>query len=268
MKKQQEIVKEVKDRQYNYRLIEKDKVLASLHGYIIKPRTDSLSVNKIEGEQDALKTLGEELFKFCQDENLQIISNNLPEREEIVKFLYELGFKLKNSQAHYSLDLTGFEYKPVETLPFTFKSLDNLDEEFFKDLLYTSLVGDPIEALNDDTPDEHFELSKDYPTFNPAHWLLAYLDEKPVGFILANYNPDYAPDEVAGHMEYFSILPAFRNQGFGTQLHYYGMHYLKELGARVFYGNTSTENKGMNRLFEKSGCTQSPEHTFLFFKTK
>jgi len=267
MKKRQQIVREEKDRHYNYHLIEDETVLATFHGSVMKPRNDTLSLTKIEGDVNAIKTLGKEFFKICQAENLQIISNNLPEREEIVKFLFELGFKLKNRQVHYSLDLKEFEYKPVKPSPFVFKSMDTLDEDHFKDLLYSSIEGDPLQDFKSSNRDLFFEKSKNYPTFNSSHWLLAYLDNKPVGFILANLNPDYAPNVVAGHMEYFSILPAFRKQGFGAQLHYYAMSYLKELGAVVYHGNTSTKNQGMIRMFEKSGCkVTGPE--FLFLRPK
>ena len=86
------------------------------------------------------------------------------------------------------------------------------------------------------------------------------------GFILANINPVYKPNVVGGHLEYFSILPEFRKQGFGAQLHYYAMSYLKELGAAVYSGNTSTENSEMIRLFEKSGCKLICKT--LFFEAK
>jgi len=205
---------------------------------------------------------------MCQARNLIVVSNNLPERKEIVDFLFEQGFKVRNRQVHYSLDLKEFEYKPVEPSPFVFKSMDTLDEDLFKNLLYSSIDGDPLEVekLSQNNPDRFFEKSKNYPTFNPSHWLLAYLDTQPVGFILANINPEYAPNVVAGHMEYISILPDFRKQGFGAQLHYYAMSYLKELGAVIYHGNTSTENKGMIRLLEKSGCKVTVES--LFFETK
>lgn len=272
MKKQknikQQIVKEIiilpnGHRQYHHRLLEKDKILATFEGYILEPNK-LISLTKIEGESNAINILGKDFFKMCQTENLNIVSNNLPERKEIVDFLFELGFKLKNRQVHYSLDLKEFEYKPVEPSPFVFKSLDTLDEDLFKELLYSSAEGDPLlKEISPNNPDGFMEDTKDYPTFNPSHWILAYLENKPVGFILANINPAYRPNVVGGHMEYFSILPEFRKQGFGAQLHYYAMSYLKKLGAAMYDGNTSTENRGMIRLFEKSGCKVILEHLFF-----
>lgn len=267
MKKQQ-IVKEEKDNQYYHRLLEKEEVIATFEGYIHKPNK-LISLNKIEGEANAINTLGKDFFKMCQAKNLNVVSNNRPEQKEIVDLLFEQGFKVKNRQANYTLDLKEFEYKPVETSPFVFKSLDTLDEDLFKDLLYSSADGDPLlefEEISPKNSDGFLKWCKNYPTFNPSHWILAYLENKPVGFILANINPAYRPNVVGGHMEYFSILPEFRKQGFGAQLHYYAMSYLKELGAAMYDGNTSPENKGMIRLFEKSGCKMIIE--FLFFEAK
>ena len=261
----QQIVKEEKDRKFCHRLLEKEEVLATFEGYILKPNK-LVSLNKIAGEANAIDTLGKDFLKMCQAKNLDVVSNNLPERKEIVDLLYEQGFKLKNCQVHYSLDLKEFEYKPVQALPFVFKSMDTLDEDLFKGLLYSSIDGDPLEEYSENNPDHFIEKSKNYPTFNPSHWLLAYLENKPVGFILANINPDYKPNVVAGYLEYFSILPRFRKQGFGAQLHYYAMSFLKELGAAIYHGNTSTENKGMIRLFEKSGGKETAKS--LFFEAK
>ena len=269
MKKQKviesQIVKEEKDRHYSHRLLEKGEVIGTFEGYILKSN-EALSLTKIEGETNAINTLGKDFFKMCQAENLIVIVNNspnLPERKEIPDLMFEQEFKLKMHQVHYALDLKEFEYKPVKTSPFVFKSMDTLDEEFFKNLLYSSADGDPLLGVHSPTnPDGFLEHSKDYPTYNPSHWLLAYLNNKPVGFILANINPKYEPN-VTGHMEYFSILPEFRKQGFGAQLHYYAMSYLKELGADAYDGNTSTENKGMIRLLEKSGCKTTAESFFF-----
>ena len=266
-----QIIKEEKTlpnghRFYSHRLLEKEELLGTFEGYVLQPNK-LISLTKIEGEANAINTLGADFLMMCQTRNLIVVSNNLPKRKEIVKFLFEQGFKLKNRQVHYSLDLKEFEYKPVEPLPFVFKSMDILDEDLFRDLLYSSAEGDPLlEQLNPNNPDHFLEDSKNYPTFNPSHWQLAYLDNKPVGFILANINPAYRPNMVGGHMEYFSILPEFRKQGFGTQLHYYAMSYLKELGAVVYDGNTSSENKGMIRMFEKSACKVTQEG--LFFEPK
>ena len=273
MKKQQvikpQIVKEEKNRHYHHRLLEKEEVLATFQGYIYEPNK-YITLDKVEGDVNAINTLGEDFFNMCQARNLNVIVNNLPdipERKEIVDLMFEYGFKLKSRLVHYSLDLKEFEYKPVETLPFVFKSMDTLDEEFFKNLLFSSTDGDPLMGeLSPNNPDDFLEDTKDYPTFNPSHWILVYLETQPVGFILANINPNYAPDVVAGCIEYFSILPGFRKQGFGAQLHYYAMSYLKELGAVVYHGNTSTKNKGMIRLFKKSGCKMAAEASF--FETK
>jgi len=274
MKKAQ-IVKEEKvlpngHRHYCHRLLEKKEVIATFE-YNLEPHK-LIWITKIEGEANAINTLGKDFFKMCQAGNLNVMSNDLPERKEIIDLLFKQGFKVKNSQVFYSLDLKEFEYKPVETSPFVFKSLDTLDEDLFKDLLYSSVDGDPLsEEISPSNPNRYnnpdcfLQGCKDYPTFNPSHWILAYLENKPVGFILANINPAYRPNVVGGHMEYFSILPSFRKQGFGAQLHYYAMSYLKELGAAIYDGNTSTQNRGMMRLMEKSGCKLTCQ--FLFFET-
>ena len=264
MKKPQ-IVKEEKNGRYYHRLVEKEEVLATLEVYIHKPN-ELISLPKIEGEANAINTLGKDFFKMCQERNLIVLNNNFPEQKEKLDFLFEQGFKVRNRQVHYHLDLKEFEYKPVETSPFVFKSMDTLGEDLFKDLLYSSTKGDSLKEFSQSNPDHFLEESKNYPTFNPSHWILAYLENKPVGFILANINPVYRPNLVGGHLEYFSILPEFRKQGFGAQLHYYAMSYLKELGAAMYNGNTSTENSGMIRLFEKSGCKMICET--LFFEAK
>ena len=258
-----QIVKEEKNGRYYHRLFENGQVLVTLEVDIHEPK-EALWLHKIEGEANAINTLGKDFFKMCQARNLIVLNNTLPQQKERLDFLFEQGFKVRNREVFYSLDLKEFEYKPVEPSSFVFKSMATLGEDLFKDLLYSSADGDPLLGLRSpNNPDGLLEWCKDYPTFNPSYWLLAYLENKPVGFILANINSTHQPNFVEGHLEYFSILPEFRKQGFGAQLHYFAMSYLKDLGAAMYDGNTSTENRGMIRLFEKSGCKETCQVLFL-----
>ncbi len=91
---------------------------------------------------------------------------------------------------------------------------------------------------------EYFTLAKPY--FDPAGLILAFEDERPVGFVHAGFGP--AAEEVywcgydVGVICALGVTPSHRRQGIGAELLRRAEHYLREKGAKELRAGPARPN--------------------------
>nr|WP_256521942.1 GNAT family N-acetyltransferase [Halobacillus sp. A5] len=95
--------------------------------------------------------------------------------------------------------------------------------------------------------------------------LTAYENEQAIGIIMPHIEPGTKEE---GRLFYFGVLPEFRRQGRGRELHHLALTKLrKEFGASDYIGATSHNNTPMLRIFEANGCNLKAKRN-LFKKTR
>jgi len=86
----------------------------------------------------------------------------------------------------------------------------------------------------------------------PAAFLFAQVLKKPTNIVLLEGKRSI---EGWSRLTYMGILPEFRGQGYGRQVHRHGLRTLRGMGGLVYHGGTARDNVSMRRLFESSGCS-------------
>ncbi len=265
MTKQQQILKQEKDNRFRYQLLENEEEIAFFTGFFHEPHLASLTSNG--GSPENIIKLGNHFFSDCQKHKINILVHDVPNAQNLMEWLYGVGFTINYKKRLYYKELKEFQYQEEGIPPFVFRSLNQLDEGFFKELFYEGLEGDPLNQTTDQRMTYLKEIM-DRDDFNTATCNLVYLKEEPIGFILAGVITDSIPNEVEGVILHIGILPAFRKKGLGQQLHYRAIQYLKEIGATIYYGSTASTNEGMIKIFEKNGCEMKCEQLYLEAKNK
>lgn len=257
------INKEIKGNQFLYTYLEKETIIAKIGGVFIVPN-ELVVLRQKSGPTvatNALRLTFVEDFRKMPACVIQV--PNVPARKAMLDWLYEVGFKIKYKKYLYFKDLKTFDYQPTALPPFTFKSLADADPSYFKKCLFEAAEGDPTTDTATSNPQKFFDELADYPTFDPNHWQMVYLNENLIGFITAKLIPEGEPNEVEGNIQLFAIMPAFRQKGLGKHLHYRAMGYLKEIGATIYFGSTAEANVGMVKIFKQNVGEMEREQLFL-----
>lgn len=200
------------------------------------------------------------LFLSFSASDIEILSWDKNEKEVINSYLEKSGFKIHKKKVFVEKNLENY-FMPYDN-PFTFKTLKELGEEFFIEMMVKASIGDPFENM-ESNPEKEFKELVDYAgeKFNPDWWQIAYLNNIPVGVMLPQLF-DYGNEE--GTLFYMGIIPEYRGKGLGKILHAIGLEFLSKKKVLKYKGSTDIENKPMINIFMINNCIQKDSQ--LIFK--
>jgi ribosomal protein S18 acetylase RimI-like enzyme len=95
-------------------------------------------------------------------------------------------------------------------------------------------------------------LGGSYDTLDPRAVQLGHLNGRPIGVLLTRVDPDSGWSAI----QFMGVVPAFRGQGFGVDVHLHGIATMRALGGTLYHDGTSESNAAMVHLFEKHGCIE------------
>ncbi len=254
------VVKEIQGDYIFFKMMDTNKVLASLKGRIFHQGKEIIQI-ELSGDKKLFSEIGTAMYKHCKDKNVELFIPNIEKKKEVIELVYKSNFKIKHKKQLFFSNLKKLKTSNIQ---FDLKSFKNCQNDFVSEVLLNTAKGDPLELDKNYTKENilaEFFKNEDI-NYNFAN--IAFYENAPVGVLVAGLIPEGVPNEVEGTIFYFGILPNHRGKGLGLQLHRFGMNYLKEIGATLYYGSTSTENIGMQKIFIENDCEMVREQ--LFFK--
>lgn len=171
------------------------------------------------------------------------------------------GFVVGREKVFVERDISGYA-SPYED-PCEYRSLVEVGEERFIEIMSEAATGDPFENPEERDPRRDFRSLMDYAgdRFDPTWWKVAFLGARPVGVILPQAFPG---SETDGSLFYVGVVPDHRGRGLGRMLHATGLESLARKGITRYVGSTDSRNLPMLAIFAANGCAQSG--TQLFYK--
>lgn len=192
--------------------------------------------------------------------DIEILSWDKPEKETLNKHLEKSGFEIYKKKLFFEKNLENY-FRPYDNL-FEFKTLTEVAEKAFIEMMVNASVGDPFEDMSSN-PEKEFQELVDYAgeKFNSDWWKIVYLNNMPIGVILPQI---FAHTSDEGTLFYLGIIPEFRGKGFGKIIHSIGLDFLRSKNILKYKGSTDIENKSMISIFRKNDCLQTASQ--LIFK--
>jgi GNAT superfamily N-acetyltransferase len=192
-------------------------------------------------------------------DGIEVLSWDRSESARVNKALERAGFVVNKEKVFVERDLERFE--PRHEDPFRYRSLAEIGEDRFLEVMSEAAVGDPFEEPGRRDPRSDFRDLIAYAgaRFDPTWWRVAYLGRDPVGVVLPQVYSDRANE---GTLFYVGVLPAFRGRGFGRALHASGLAFLACRGVRRYVGSTDARNLPMIAVFRANGCGQTGRQLF------
>ncbi|MFH1502579.1 MAG: GNAT family N-acetyltransferase [Candidatus Eisenbacteria bacterium] len=171
------------------------------------------------------------------------------------------GFVVAKRKVFVERDLRDYESPHEDVLEY--RTLAELGEERFMEIMTEAAKGDPFEDVTERDPRSDFRELVDHAgdRFDPTWWRVAFLGGKPLGVVLPQAFPDR---ESEGSLFYVGVLPDRRGHGFGKVLHGAGLEFMARNGLERYVGSTDSRNLPMLAVFAANGC--SPTGTQLFYK--
>lgn len=211
-------------------------------------------------EQDIL-TLIDQCSKWALERVGVSLVKTSPNFKDLSNLFLNTGFEHFSSRVEVHRDLAGLG---EPTAAFNMTSLaDGLFSEIeFKNLWERCMLGSDNKPTTL-TMDQHLmsvksELGEGWEKLCRVF----YLENKPLGISIPHIEPGTKEE---GRLFYFGLLPEHRGQGLSAPLHLQSLWALKEMGAVYYIGSTHTENKKMQRVFKKNGCSVKAQ-TETFYK--
>lgn len=192
-------------------------------------------------------------------EGVEVLSWDRPDAAHVNAALVRAGFVVSKEKVFVELKLDEFEGRHED--PFTYRSLTEIGEDRFVELMTKSATGDPFEDVSLRDPRSDFRDLINYAGagFDPTWWRVAYLDRDPIGVVLPQVFSDRTNE---GTMFYVAVLPEFRGRGFGRVLHASGLAFLAAKGITRYIGSTDARNLPMIAVFRANGCEQTGRQLF------
>lgn len=184
--------------------------------------------------------------------DIEILSWDKPEQEIINNHLEKSGFKVSKKKVFVEKELKDYVIPYKNQL--CFKSLSEVGEKYFIEMMSQAAIGDPFEENTD--PEKGFQELVDYAgeKFNADWWKIVYLNDSAVGVVLPQ---TFAYGEDEGTLFYLGVIPEYRGKGLGKIIHAFGLEFLSKNGVLKYKGSTDIENKSMIEIFNKNGCIQT-----------
>jgi ribosomal protein S18 acetylase RimI-like enzyme len=192
-------------------------------------------------------------------EGIEVLSWDRPDATHINAALERAGFVVNKEKIFVQKNLQAF--RAARDDPFVYRSLAEIGEDRFLEIMIRAAQGDPFEDVTARDPRSDFRDLVDYAgtRFDPTWWRVAYLDRDPVGVVLPQVFSDRTNE---GTLFYVGVLPEFRGRGFGRMLHASGLAFLAGRGITRYIGSTDARNFPMIAVFRANGCEQTGRQLF------
>jgi RimJ/RimL family protein N-acetyltransferase len=243
---------------------DEDRVVGTLEGLFFDPEV--YFIRKVSVAEDAARpsvemAFGKYLAPSFAEDSVLVLAWDRPDAAAINRLLTVSDFVIEKRKAFVRKDLT--EYRLPYEDPFSYRSLAEVGEEGFLEIMTAAAHGDPFENVEGRDPKEDFDELVKYAgsKFDDTWWSIAYLDDRPVGVVLPQ---EFSDADGEGTLFYVGVLPEFRGKHFGRILHARGLAFLRSHGVLKYAGSTDTRNLPMMRVFEVNGCERTG--TQLFYK--
>lgn len=193
--------------------------------------------------------------------SIEILAWDAPESAATNAALRRGGFVVAKEKFFFERQIDGYR-SPYDD-PFDYRSLAELGEDRFVELVALAAEGDPFEEMTSSDPRKSFRELVEYAgeAFDAAWWRAAFLAATPVGVVLPQVYPD-SPTE--GTLFYVGVLPPHRGLGYGRTLHAWGLTFLADHGVTRYVGSTDSRNLPMIAVFRANACEQTGVQ--LFYK--
>jgi predicted acetyltransferase len=185
--------------------------------------------------------------------------------ELLAKFNLTLAFQ---NQGYYR-DLQNLE--PLDT-DLTLESITDAEESLSRAAVLLKLIQsssfDPTAAEDLDDPlgviEERIAQGEQLERIGgAAQNFIVHKNNQEIGLLLPRYTH---PQERRGGM-FCGIVPEFRKQDLGRQIHYLGLQKLKEMGALHYRGETFVGNIPMEHIFLANQCSLIPNSNYWEYVT-
>lgn len=195
---------------------------------------------------------------FAAD-GIELLSWDRPDAAHVNAALVRVGFVVNKEKVFVEKDLSALGPRGED--PFVYRSLAEIGEDRFLEVMTRAAEGDPFEDVSARDPRSDFRDLVNYAgaSFDPTWWRVAYLDRDPIGVVLPQAYADRANE---GTLFYVGVLPEFRGRGFGRTLHASGLAFLAERGVTRYVGSTDARNLPMVAVFRANGCDQTGRQLF------
>ena len=193
------------------------------------------------------------------DHGIEVLSWDRPDSAHINAALGRAGFVVNKEKIFVEKDLRAFRTGRED--PFVYRSLAEIGEDRFIEVMAEAATGDPFEDVGTRDPRSDFAdlISYAGASFDPTWWCVAYLDRNPIGVVLPQVFSDRTNE---GTLFYVGVLPEFRGRGFGRILHSSGLGRLARRGVERYVGSTDARNLPMIAVFRANGCAQTGRQLF------
>ena len=235
-----------------------------LRGRFLNPRlyfVAELTVAESAPYEEVARSLATYLADSFYENGTEVLAWDKRAARKVNAALESAGFVVGRKKVFVERDLSDYS-SPYEGA-LEYRSLAQLGEERFLEIMTEASTGDPFEDMSERDPRAEFRELKEYAgdKFQPTWWRVAFKGEHPVGVILPQ---EFADREGEGTLFYVGVVPDKRGHGYGKLLHATGLAFLAGNGVTHYVGSTDTRNAPMLRVFEANGCGITG--TQLFYK--
>lgn len=235
-----------------------------LRGRFLNPRlyfVRELIASEGAGPSAVAESLCGFLAQSFATDGTEILAWDRPEDYETNRSMEAAGFVVGRRKVFVERDLVGYE-SPYENR-LTYKTLAELGEERFLELMTEASKGDPFEDMTGRDPRSDFRELVDYAgdKFDPTWWRAGYLRGAPMGVVLPQ---EFADRDGEGSLFYVGVLPDHRGHGHGKRLHAAGLEFLARNGIGHYVGSTDSRNMPMLAIFAANDCRSTGSQ--LFYK--
>jgi GNAT superfamily N-acetyltransferase len=195
---------------------------------------------------------------FAADE-IEVLSWDRTDSAHINAALERAGFVVKKEKVFVEKNIEGLTAFRED--PFTYRSLEEVGQARFLEVMAPAAEGDPFEDAGARDPEREFGelVSFAGDAFDPTWWRVAYLDEDPIGVVLPQ---NFSGKRHEGTLFYVAVLPEFRGRGYGKVLHASGLAFLAARGVTRYIGSTDARNYPMIAVFRANECEQTGRQLF------
>jgi RimJ/RimL family protein N-acetyltransferase len=235
-----------------------------LRGRFLNPRlyyVADVTASESADFDDVARSLAAFLARSFSEDGTEILAWDRRGARPVNRALEWAGFVVGRRKVFVERDLPDYVSPYEDTLEY--RSLAQLGDERFLEIMTEASTGDPFEDMSERDPWNDFRELKDYAgrKFDPTWWQVAFRDGIPVGVVLPQ---EFADRDEEGTLFYVGVVPAERGHGYGKLLHAAGLSFLARSGVSHYVGSTDTRNVPMLRVFDANGCRVTG--TQLFYK--
>ena len=254
-----EIKKEIEGSKFEYSAVRNGRKMGSIKGSIQNPKILWLwRYEKNDEESVFFEKLQKKFYSDCLENKCKILLEINEKTEQAKYFMDKSKFVESHISYVFENDLLNLKSLSKEFELLRFQEIPLLK---YQKIYYESSKGDPQIDLSNLSSEEFFNQDKkelgDLWDENLMH-LVSWKDEI-IGVLNLRTMPHPKTRAKEGSINYLGLLPNQRQKGYGEILHLTGLHKLKALGCKSYYGGTDSQNQAMLKIFEKNNCERAEE---------